>query len=206
MEAWTTKAQLLETTHAEHRAWMALLAAIGEDRMLLPGAAGPDWTVKDVIAHLTAWRGRSCARLHAGLHHTAPAPPPWPAEFDEDDPAGVEQINAWFDQANRDRPLGAVLRESEETWQQMADLVRALPEADLLDAHRFAWLGGAPLGPTVLNASFGHLHEHIHMLAIQAWRATRRPAEQEATPVRAAARPLCIRRRQGARVVDARVR
>jgi hypothetical protein len=176
MDALTTKAQLLETIQAEHTAWLALLDAIGEDRMLLPGADGPEWTVKDVIAHLTAWRTRTVARLQAGLRHTEPAPPPWPAELDEDAPGGVDQINDWFYQAARERPLAAVLRESEATWQEMADLVRALPEADLLAADRFAWLDGAPL-VEVLNGSFEHLHEHIHMLAIQAWQALRNRAE-----------------------------
>ncbi|MGI8586441.1 MAG: ClbS/DfsB family four-helix bundle protein [Chloroflexia bacterium] len=173
MDALTTKAQMLEIIQAEHAAWQALLAAIGEEHMMLRGAAGADWTVKDVVAHLTAWRGRSCAYLRAGLRQTEPAPPPWPAEFNEDDAAGVAQINNWFYEADRDQPLAAVLGESEAAWQEMADLVRALPEADLREADRFAWLGGAPLGPAVLDGSFEHMHEHIHMLAIQAWLAMR---------------------------------
>ena len=175
MDAGTTKAEVLDIIAAEHRAWQELLEAIGEDRMGWPGAMGPDWTVKDVIAHLTAWRTRTNARLRAALDGTAPAPPPWPAELDEDAPGGVEQVNAWFYATNRDRPLAAVLRESEAAWQQMADLVRALPEADLREAGRFAWLGGAALGPALINGSLGHLHEHIQMLALQAWRALGRP-------------------------------
>ena len=176
MGATLTKTQLLETIQAEHRAWQELLAAIGEDRMLLPGAAGPDYTVKDVIAHLTAWRARTIDRLQAVLAHTEPVPPPWPAEFDENDKAGVEQINAWFDQANRDRPLADVLGESEAAWHQMTELVRALPEADLLEPQRFAWLGGAPLGAALLTGSFEHLHEHIQMLALQGWQVARSKA------------------------------
>jgi hypothetical protein len=175
MEALPTKAELLETIGAEHSAWQAFLAAIGEKRLLLPGAGGPEWTGKDVIAHLTAWRERTNARLQAGLRHTEPAPPPWPAEFDEEDEEGLQQINAWYYRANRDRPLAAVQRESEAAWQEMADLVRAMPEADLLDSHGFAWLDGAPLGPAVLNGSFEHLREH--MAEIQEWLATLKPAE-----------------------------
>jgi hypothetical protein len=171
MGSLTTKAQLLEAIQAEHTTWHTLLDTIREDRMLLPGAAGPDWTFKDVIAHLTAWRGRTLAELQAGLQHTEPAPPPWPAEFDEDDPAGLEQINTWIYDANRDRSLAEVLRGSEDAWQQMADLVRAMPDDDLLDPRRFAWMRGAPLGPTVVQSSFEHLHEE-HMSAIQAWLET----------------------------------
>jgi hypothetical protein len=171
MGSLTTKVQLLEAIQAEHTTWHTLLDTIREDRMLLPGAAGPDWTFKDVIAHLTAWRGRTLAELQAGLQHTEPAPPPWPAEFDEDDPAGLEQINTGIYDANRDRSLAEVLRESEDAWQQMADLVRAMPDDDLLDPRRFAWMRGAPLGPTVVQSSFEHLHEE-HMSAIQAWLET----------------------------------
>jgi hypothetical protein len=171
MDPGITKAELLETVQAEHAAWLALLDAIGEDRMLLPGAVGPEWTVKDAIAHLTAWREWSCARLDAGLRHTEPAPP-WPLALDEDAPGGVDRINGWFYDAARDRPLATVLRESEAAWERMTDLVHALPEADLLDEGRFAWLGGAPLG-AVVDGSLGHLHEHVNLLAIQGWQVAR---------------------------------
>lgn len=171
MDPGMTKAELLATIEEEHAAWLALLAAIGEDRMLLPGAVGPDWTVKDAIAHLTAWREWSCARLDAGLRHAEPAPP-WPTELDEDAPGGVDRINRWFYEAARDRPLAAVLRESEATWDRMAALTQALPHADLFDEGRFAWLGGAPLG-AVVDGALGHLHEHVNLLAIQGWQAAR---------------------------------
>jgi hypothetical protein len=171
MNERATKAELLQIIAAEHQAWQELLAAIGADRMMLLGAAGPDWTVKDVIAHLTAWRGRTIAHLRAGLAHADPAPPPWPDHLDEDAPGGVGRINTWFHDTDRPRPLADILRESEESWRQVADLVGAIPEADLCAAGRFAWMGGAPLGVGVLDPSFDHLHEHIHMLAVQAWAA-----------------------------------
>jgi hypothetical protein len=166
-----TRAELLDIIEAEHAGWLALLAAIGEDRMLLPGAVGPDWTVKDAIAHLTAWREWSCARLDAGLRRAEPTPP-WPPALDEDAPGGVDQINAWFYERARDRPLAAVLRESEAAWSRMADLVRALPEADLRDEGRFAWLGGAPLS-AIVDGSLEHLREHIGLLAVLGWRVAR---------------------------------
>jgi hypothetical protein len=175
MDALMTKAQMVAAIAAEHTAWQALLAAIGTERMEVPGAAEPDWTVKDVVAHLAAWRGLTCARLDAGRRHTEPAAPPWPADLEEDDAAGVDRINAWIYQTNRDRPLAAVLGESEAAWQEMADLVRATPEDDLLDTHGFTWLEGALLGPAVLNGSFEHLHEHMEVL--QAWLATLHGAE-----------------------------
>ena len=46
----------------ERAYWEALLALVNEDDMLTPGVTG-DWTFKDVVADLTAWRKRSVARF-----------------------------------------------------------------------------------------------------------------------------------------------
>src|SRR5437660_2729156 len=45
------KATFIETLHAERAEWEALLAEVGEARMLQPGVAG-GWSVKDIIAHV----------------------------------------------------------------------------------------------------------------------------------------------------------
>ena len=47
------RADLLAELNSEYEAWEGLLAQIGEDRMEEPGVAG-SWSIKDVIAHLTA--------------------------------------------------------------------------------------------------------------------------------------------------------
>src|SRR6266480_7803409 len=46
------KATLLKTLTETRAVWEALLAQIDEERMFQPGAAG-NWSVKDVIAHVT---------------------------------------------------------------------------------------------------------------------------------------------------------
>ena len=173
MDVLTPKDEMLQIIAAEHAAWQALLTAIGEDRMTLPGAAEPDWTVKDVIAHLTAWRRRSCDRLEAALHHAPLALPPWPADLDEDSPDGTDRINDWFLQAARRQSPAEVLAESEATWARLEALVRALPEAALQAPQPLAGVPDRPLGPAVLNGSLEHLHEHVGMLAIQGWRQGR---------------------------------
>ncbi len=173
MDVLTPKDEMLQIIAAEHAAWQALLAAIGEDRMALPGAAGPDWTVKDVVAHLTAWRRRSCDRMEAALAQTPLAPPPWPADPDEDSPDGTDRINDWFFQAARRQSLAEVLAESEAIWARLESLVRALPEAALQAPQPLAGVPDRPLGPAVLNGSLEHLHEHVGMLATQGWRQGR---------------------------------
>ena len=53
----TTKGDLLEAIEREREAWEALLAEVGEDRMLEAGPMG-EWTFKDLVAHLNGWRAR----------------------------------------------------------------------------------------------------------------------------------------------------
>ena len=49
----------------------------------------------------------------------------WPAELHEDDE--VDEMNAWIDKVNRDRPLADVLNDSHEVFQQLVAEVSALP-------------------------------------------------------------------------------
>lgn len=133
-----------------------LVAEAGPTRMELPGAAGA-WTLKDVIAHLAAWRWWSVARLEAAARDEVPAPP-WEGDLDEEDDADTERINQQFYAASRDRPVAAVLRDSRETLDRLEAALLALPEADLFAADRYPWLGGYPAA-AVVTGSAGHLHD-----------------------------------------------
>jgi hypothetical protein len=157
------KAELLAQIDAETAVWERLLAEVGEERMLQPGATG-DWTFKDVVAHLIGWRRRTLARLEAARQGVDPPPPPWPAALDDEEP---EPINNWIYEQNRDRPLADVLAEAREQFRRMRELTAAIPEDALLQPGRFAWLEGWPLGAVVVN-SFIHLHEE-HEPTLRAW-------------------------------------
>ena len=72
MTELTSKAALLELIERERGLWDDLVAEIGEDRMLQPGATG-EWNFKDVVAHLNGWRIGRLARLDAARDHSDPA-------------------------------------------------------------------------------------------------------------------------------------
>jgi hypothetical protein len=158
------KSELLAQIERERVFWEQLVAEVGEEHMLESGATG-DWTFKDVVAHLNGWRRKTLARLNAARAGQTPAPPPWPAHFNEE--ADVEEINAWIYQANRDRPLQEVLDAYQRSFSAMREAVSALSERDLTEPGRYDWLEGEPLA-TVLTASFGHLHEE-HEPALRDW-------------------------------------
>lgn len=157
-----TRDELLKEIQDEREAWNALLAEVGEGRMEEPGPMG-DWTFKDLAAHLTAWRERTLARLEAGPDGDVP-PTPWPASLETDD-----EINDWIHAQHRDRPLGDVLADADQSFERLANLIETMPEEDLMTPGRFEWMGATPL---VEADFFGHLHEE-HDPSIRAWLQTR---------------------------------
>jgi hypothetical protein len=155
----TSKAQLLTDLQDEQAQWEALLGDIGEAHMTQPGVGG-EWSIKDIVAHLTAWRRRTVGRFQAALRHEPTPPPPWPPELPTDD-----EVNAWMYASDRDRPLADVLAESRAVFQQLVDTLSAFPETELLDPTRFDWMGDGPWNGAAL---FGHFHEE-HEPDMRAW-------------------------------------
>lgn len=166
MSTTMSKAALLDQIERERLVWEQLLAAVGEERMEQPGLSG-DWSFKDVVAHLNGWRVRTLARLDAARAGAEPAPPPWPADLDEDSEAGLAAINAWIERTGRQRTLQEVLDESRRAFDRMHDAVLALSDEELSDPSRFPWMGDEPVG-AVIRSSFGHFHDE-HEADLNAW-------------------------------------
>jgi hypothetical protein len=129
--------------------WRRLVTDVDDERMELPGAMG-DWSFKDLASHLTAWRKKTIARLEAAGRGEPPPPAPWPAELGEDE---TDAINAWIHEQTKDRPLAAVLAETDSTYEPFIAAVQALPiellvrerdsyvEAEAEDGHPYGHLG-----------------------------------------------------------------
>jgi hypothetical protein len=160
------RAELLAELDSENRAWERLLAEIGEDRMEEPGVAGA-WSVKDVVAHLTAWRRRTVGRLEAVAKGEPEPAPAWPADLHEDD-----EINEWFHARDRAKSVSEVLSESRHVFQQLRSAIEKLPESVLDDPRRLPWMRGTSLSGATL---FGHFHEE-HEADMRAW-LSRQPAK-----------------------------
>lgn len=158
-----TTGEVLSAIERERAAWEALLAEVGEARMLEPGPMG-DWTFKDLVAHLTGWRARSLQRLEAAANGQPAPAPVWPAALQTDD-----EINAWIHGVNKDRLLGEVVGESRESYARLAEIVQMLPEEALTDPSYFPWTEGNALGEVIASgAFFGHLHDE-HEPDIRRW-------------------------------------
>jgi hypothetical protein len=144
------KAELIAQLNSENQDWEALLAKIGEDRMDEPGVGGA-WSIKDIVAHLAAWRRRTVGRLEAVANGQPEPAHEWPADLHEDD-----EINAWFHERDRDKSVHETLAESRRVFEQLRSAIEKLPEDALGDPARFPWMEGTPITGATL---FGHFHD-----------------------------------------------
>lgn len=157
MKDLNSREALLETVRGLRTDLATVVEQVSEERALEPGTWG-GWSFKDLIAHLTGWRLMTAARLEAGLRHEEPVAP-WPAELDEEE--DLHEINRWFFETNRDKSLDQVLRESDEAFDRLERAIAEMPEDDLLQPGRFAWVHWTDegLGPAVIRGTWGHYHE-----------------------------------------------
>lgn len=159
-----TREEALAAFDAARREHQDFLASIPRERMTEPGVDGP-WSVKDVIAHVAGWRGRTLARLEASAAGEPEPPAPWPSQFDE-----VDETNAWIYKQHQDEPLDEVLARWDESFDQLRALCASLPDEALFDRGYFPWLEGSALIGMVPVAFLGHFRED-HEPVLRAWLA-----------------------------------
>jgi len=182
MNIHSSRTDLIERIDDEHAKWNALLAEIDPASMDTPHVVG-EWSFKDVVAHLTAWRQPYLDDYAEALGAPPPPPSAWPyafAETDENLPDGeskVETVNEWIYARNHNHPVDIVLAESQRQWEQLRQIVTDMPEAMLNDPQAFPKLGGKSLAHAIMSGDqFSHFH-HEHEPVIRAWISGREISE-----------------------------
>jgi hypothetical protein len=156
------KSELLNWLKEEYQQWETFLDQIGPARMDQPGV-NSDWSMKDIVAHLTGWNRSLVARLRAAGRSEPEPPPPWPAHLQTED-----EINTWIYESNRGRLLREVLDESHQVFQQLLAVIEGLPDEVRIEPEwHLVWLGDKyfPAGEF-----FDHFHND-HEPDIRAWLA-----------------------------------
>jgi len=162
MEEPITKAGLLHELRSARAEWDALMAEVGAARMTEPGAAG-DWSVKDVMAHLTVF---SRWFVQASEAHFRGEMPP----LDGTEGMDFEQRNQFWHQQTRDQPLGDVQAESQQVFGRLLAVVEAHSEEFLTQPQQFEGVPGSFLIWKMLEGD-GYAHYRDHMRSIRAWLA-----------------------------------
>jgi hypothetical protein len=160
-----TKSELLRWLREEYRQWQLLLDQVGRMRMDQPGVNG-DWSMKDIIAHLTGWNRWLVARLQAAAQGAPEPPPPWPAHRQTE-----IEINAWIYESNRGRSVSEVLDEMHQVHQQFLTVIEDLPDEARIEridpAFYLVWVDDKRF---LASEFFNHFHDD-HEPDVQSWLA-----------------------------------
>ena len=162
-------AGLLSFAAAEEQ---ALLAADGFG----PGSDGgsPDrWAAVPLVAHNNQFKDQQAERIRCLLEHRVP---PAYGEIDH----SSEQVY----QGYRSQPRDAVLAACREISARLIDGIWVLPDEDLLDPARHAWLNGRLLWLQIVVRGFWHPTGHLgdyYLARDQAGRAVAMQAQALAT-------------------------
>ncbi len=151
------KERLINRLRHERDSFEKTVALIKDDQMIQLQIMD-HWTVKDILAHISAWELellRWLERAASGFSPDIPAPGEWSAYTD--------QFNnkAYLD--NRDRPLEDIVLSFKQAFDRVILELKALPE-DPDDDYWSVWLGGRP--PWDLFATY-HEHYSEHRKQIQ---------------------------------------
>jgi hypothetical protein len=112
-------------------AWAALTesyAGLTPEQMTQPGVTG-DWSVKDILAHVTIWEQEALTHLPTVM---AGRRPPRYA-----DTGGIDAFNAREVAAKAALPLAEVLRQREETHHRLLAYLDTVPEEQIRTETRF---------------------------------------------------------------------
>jgi uncharacterized damage-inducible protein DinB len=157
-----SKARLLETLQSKRAEWDAALAEVPMARMTEAGVAG-EWSVKDIVAHITSYERWIADRLHERLRGEVYIPT-------ETDRLSFDERNDLFYQQNRDRALPEVLDEAQQVFQRLLEGVQAHSEEFLIEPQQFE---GVPQPVTIWKLLRGDVYEHysLHIPSIKSWMA-----------------------------------
>lgn len=148
----------------EH-AWAALqdsYAGLPDARLTEPGVVG-DWSVKDVLGHVTTWEQEALTHLPVVLE--GGRPPRYVRH------GGIDAFNARMTEQKRALSLGDVLQQLHDTHGRLLDFVASLPEDQLR--------AGSRARKRLRLDTYAHYPEHAR--AIREWRSREGPVTGIAT-------------------------
>jgi len=155
-----TTAEVLGHIRASRAKLERLIAKLDEAALTRPGPDG-GWSVKDHLAHLTAWR-----RMVLGYLDGRPQAEGLGIDPKISEDGSEADINAALEAQHKAQPLGEVVAEFRRVYDALTARLEAFDEAD--------WQTPYPLTPPSTNARQGNieddtfLHDEEHLPWIEA--------------------------------------
>jgi hypothetical protein len=147
-----TTQQVLDRLDKAWRDFTASYAGLAEPLLLQPGVTG-QWSVRDLIAHVTWWEEE--ALRHLPMVREGRRPPRYSVQY-----GGIDAFNALKTQERRALPLAEVLRRRDDVHARLVAYVRDAPAELYARETRFR--------RRLKLDTYGHYP--LHAAAIRAWR------------------------------------
>lgn len=141
----------------------AHLACLTEADMAEPGPGG-DWSVKDTVAHITAWMKLATGWLEKSLNGEAVTRylPGYELTGNEaEDDATMNRLNDHFFETYKELPAAAILAEYRQACEGLTAVVATMLEEDLLEPGRLDWYPDQPVWLNIAGNSFWHIRDHL---------------------------------------------
>ncbi|MBI3241946.1 MAG: ClbS/DfsB family four-helix bundle protein [Chloroflexi bacterium] len=154
------KTELLNALKVEREKLLQAIASLTDEELATAPVMG-EWTIKDLLAHLTVWESELVTLLAFARQGKRPANVQGLS-------GDIETLNAKWYAEYKNRPLDRVLADFHGVHKQIIRQVEMFTDQDLAEAKKFPWLKGEPLWKIVADYSFAHEAEHtVH---IREWR------------------------------------
>lgn len=162
------KEEILDQMDNSREAMLVLLEPLPDEALLKSGVLG-NWSIADILVHLTAWE----SEMVTGLLRVDQGKKPERllAAF-----ADVEGFNNRCIADNSCRDLDLIFADWHNVRLQLEDWLESFGERQLNDPERYGWAQNKALGQYIIENSFEHEIEHL--AAVEAfstrWQTTRR--------------------------------
>ncbi|MFN2198410.1 MAG: DinB family protein [Anaerolineales bacterium] len=140
--------QLLKKLDREWIAFKASYAGLSDAQLTTPGVVA-DWSVKDILAHVTTWEQEALKYLPVIL--AGEKTPRYAAMY-----GGIDAFNAQMTQQKRGLSLAEVQRQLDETHGRIIDYIHTVPEENFAQENRFR--------RRLRFDTYRHYAEHTHMI------------------------------------------
>ena len=147
------KETLNNNLREERENFLSAIDGLTNEELILPGVCG-EWSVKDIMAHITAWE----AELVKLLWQVSQGGIPTTVHFTNPD---VDQINAAWYARDKARSLELVTADFQGVRNQTIRRVLSFSEDDLNDPGRYSWSADKALWQWIVGDSSEHEAEHI---------------------------------------------
>jgi hypothetical protein len=146
-------AKLLDKLEAAWTEFQESYAGMSADQLVQPGVTG-EWSVRDVIAHVTWWDEEALKHLPAVL--AGERLPRYSATY-----GGIDAFNALMTERKHDISLAGVRAQAEETHRRLVAYIQGLPPDQIVGEPRFRH--------RLRLDTYGHYP--LHTEQIREWRA-----------------------------------